>query len=149
MKNNWKSAYVFIHIEFYNWAGWYITYYSLLGQVLNRNWRNRVCSKGFVVVGNLFRAEIIWKRSYFCGQKNGSTGRTCRFLSVIWISYNITLILLSEPKRAAVLSKGWFCGRSLAGIAVSNPSGSCVCCDWCVLWGRGLCDGSITHQQES
>jgi len=83
MKNNWKSVYVFIHIEFSNWAGWYITHYSLLGQVLNSNWKNNFGSTCFVVVGNLFRAKIIWKRWYFCGQKNGSTGGICRFSSVI------------------------------------------------------------------
>ena len=34
-----------------------------------------------------------------------------------------------------MLSKAWFCGRSLAGVAVSNPAASClslvtdVCCE--------------------
>jgi hypothetical protein len=44
------------------------------------------------------------------------------------------------------------CGRSLAGIAVSNPTGSVclsVCCECCVLSGRGLYVGLITRPEES
>ena len=73
-------------------------------------------------------------------------------LSVIGISYNITLIPVSEPERAAVLSEAWFCGQSLAGIAVSNPAGSClslvidVCCQVEVsATGRSLVKRSPTE----
>jgi hypothetical protein len=41
-------------------------------------------------------------------------------------------------------SKAWICGRSLAGIAGSNPAGG-VYVLFLVLSGRGLCDGSISH----
>jgi len=51
----------------------------------------------------------------------------------------------------AALSKLPVCGRSLAGIAGSNPAAeimfvSCICC---VLSGSGLCDGPITYPEES
>ena len=47
-------------------------------------------------------------------------------------------------------SKVWVCGRSLAGIAGSNPSGCIVvCCKCCVLSGRGLCVGLITRPEET
>jgi len=46
--------------------------------------------------------------------------------------------------------KAWICGRSLAGIAGSNPAGGMsVCCECYVLSGRGLCDGLITSPEES
>jgi hypothetical protein len=41
-------------------------------------------------------------------------------------------------------------GRSLAGIASSNPAGnSDVCCERRVLSGRGLCDVPIPRPRES
>jgi hypothetical protein len=41
-------------------------------------------------------------------------------------------------------------GRSPAEIVGSNPTaGIDVCCDCCVLSGRGLCDGLITRPEES
>jgi len=48
----------------------------------------------------------------------------------------------------AAQSKAWVCGRSLAGIAGSNPVVS-VSCDCYVLSGRGLCDRSIPSAEES
>ena len=44
--------------------------------------------------------------------------------------------------------------KSAAEIVGSNPTGAMdvclsVCCDCCVLSGRGLCDGLITHPEES
>ena len=45
----------------------------------------------------------------------------------------------------AARSKAWHCGRSLAGVACSNPACDMdVCCELCVLSGRGLCVGLIT-----
>ena len=49
-------------------------------------------------------------------------------------------------------SKAWVCGRSLAGIASSNPAVGMdvsVCCECCVLLGRGQCDELITSPEES
>jgi hypothetical protein len=49
----------------------------------------------------------------------------------------------------AARSKAWVCGRSLAGIAGSNPAGGMhVCREYCVLSGRGLCYGLITRPEE-
>jgi hypothetical protein len=49
----------------------------------------------------------------------------------------------------AACSKAWVCGRSLAGIAVSNSAGGThVCREYFVLSGRGLCDGLITRPEE-
>jgi hypothetical protein len=49
----------------------------------------------------------------------------------------------------ATRSKAWVCGRSLTGIAGSNPAGSMeFCFDCCVLLGRGFCVGLITRPEE-
>jgi len=50
----------------------------------------------------------------------------------------------------ATQSKAWVFGRSLAGIAESNPAGDMdVSCECCVLSGRGLCDSLIAHPEEA
>jgi hypothetical protein len=54
-------------------------------------------------------------------------------------------VLLSFP--VAARSKAWFCGRSLAGIAGSNPTG--VKNVYCVFSGRGLCVNLNTRPEES
>jgi len=44
----------------------------------------------------------------------------------------------------------WVCGRSMDGIAGSIPAvGLDICCECCVLSGRGLCVGLITRPEES
>jgi hypothetical protein len=55
------------------------------------------------------------------------------------------------PVPVAERSEAWVWGRSLAGILVRIPSGAwmSVCCEFCVLSGRGLCDGLITRPEES
>ena len=61
-------------------------------------------------------------------------------------------VVISENVPVAARSKAWVCGRSLAEIAGSNPTGgygclsveSVVCCA-----GRGLCDGLITRPEET
>ena len=54
------------------------------------------------------------------------------------------------PVSVAARSKAWVCGRSPAEIVGSNPTGGMdVCCECCVLSGKGLCDGPITHPEES
>ena len=47
--------------------------------------------------------------------------------------------------------EAWVCGRSLAGIVGSNPTGAwiSVSCDCGVLSGRGLRVGLITRPEES
>ena len=53
-----------------------------------------------------------------------------------------------DPKAAR--SKAQVCGRSLPGVAGSNPTGGLdVCCECCVLSSRGLCDELITRPEES
>jgi len=50
------------------------------------------------------------------------------------------------------LSKASVCCRSPAEIVGSNPTGGmdvCLCCECCVLSGRGLCDELITRPEES
>jgi hypothetical protein len=51
----------------------------------------------------------------------------------------------------AAQSKALVCGRSPAKIVGSNPTEAWmfVCCDCCVLSGRGLCDGLITPPEKS
>jgi hypothetical protein len=55
------------------------------------------------------------------------------------------------PVLVATRSKAWVWGRSLAGIGVriSPPAWTFVCCECCVLSGRGLCVGPITLPDES
>ena len=54
------------------------------------------------------------------------------------------------PIPVAARSKASVCDCSFAGIAGSNPAaGMDVSCECCVLSGRGLCDGLITHSEES
>jgi len=55
------------------------------------------------------------------------------------------------PILMAAQCKAWACGRSLAGIASSNPTGSkkSVSCESCVLSGRDLCIELITCTEES
>jgi hypothetical protein len=49
----------------------------------------------------------------------------------------------------AAQSKAWVFGRSPAEILGSNLAEVLgVCCDCCVLSGRGLCDGLITRLEE-
>ena len=49
----------------------------------------------------------------------------------------------------AARSKASVCGRSPAEIVGSNPTGGVdVCCECCVLSGRGLCDELMTHPEE-
>ena len=55
------------------------------------------------------------------------------------------------PAPVAARSKVQVCGRSLAEIVGSNPTGGVdVClCECYVLSGRGLCDELITRPEES
>jgi hypothetical protein len=54
------------------------------------------------------------------------------------------------PIPVAARSKAWVSGRSLAGIAGSNPtSGMDVCRKCCVLSGSSLCVGLITRPEQS
>jgi hypothetical protein len=54
----------------------------------------------------------------------------------------------SVPEAAR--SKVWVYGRSLAGIAISNPAGGMMsfCCECCVLSRRCLCDELIIRPEE-
>jgi hypothetical protein len=46
--------------------------------------------------------------------------------------------------------KAWVCSRSPAEIPSSNPAGSMdFCFEYCVVAGRGLCDGLITRPEKS
>jgi hypothetical protein len=59
--------------------------------------------------------------------------------------------VLLMPIPVAARSKGWVCGRWVAGTAGSNPAGAwmSVSCECCVLSGRGLCVGLISRSEES
>ena len=60
----------------------------------------------------------------------------------------IYVYTLSQPIPVAARSKAWVCSRSPARIVGLNPNGGMdVCCECCVLSGRGLCDGLITRPE--
>jgi hypothetical protein len=56
-----------------------------------------------------------------------------------------------SPVLVALRSKPWVCGRTLAGIAGSNPTGDVsICFLWMfMLSRRGLCVGLISRPEES
>ena len=58
--------------------------------------------------------------------------------------------MTSKRMPVAARSKEWVYGRSLAGIAGSNPlRGMNVSCECRVLSGRGLCIGLINRPEKS
>ena len=60
--------------------------------------------------------------------------------------------MISEPVPVAARSKAWVCGRSLAGIVGSNPTGAHGCLSVVIVvccTGREVCDGLITRPEES
>ena len=63
----------------------------------------------------------------------------------------ITEVHCYTPIPVTAWSKEWVCGSSIAGIVGSKPVRTCmsVCCDWCVLSGRGAWNCSITLPGES
>jgi hypothetical protein len=57
---------------------------------------------------------------------------------------------LKKPVPMAARSKANVCGRWPAETVGSNPAGGMdICCECCVLSGRGLCVGLITRPEES
>jgi hypothetical protein len=81
-----------------------------------------------------------------------SFSHTCRMFSpshcsFIWSPGGVRNM---KPIPVASRSKAWVCGRSLDGIAGSNPAeGMIVSCECCVLSGRDLSVGLITRPEES
>jgi hypothetical protein len=83
---------------------------------------------------------------YFCSGQCGS----CSYCSALGLSTGhcpdvarvqryMNLGIYSMPIRVATRSQAWVCGRSVAGMAGSNPAGSVVVsCECCVFSGRGL-----------
>ena len=68
--------------------------------------------------------------------------------TLFWIT--AALFRIYAPNTVTARSKEWVCRRSLAGIAGLNSAGGTDVCHECfVLSGRGLCDGSIPHPEES
>ena len=56
----------------------------------------------------------------------------------------------NETIPVSSLFKAWVCNRSPAEILGSNPTGGMdVCCECCVLSGRGLCDELITRPEKA
>jgi len=66
-----------------------------------------------------------------------------------YVSGRIFTISTAEHGVRGRGSKVYVCGRSLAEIVGSNPTGGMDCCRCCVLLGRGLCGGPITRPEES
>ena len=62
----------------------------------------------------------------------------------------LSAVFFTPTKCTVLLSKASVCGRSLAGIAGSNPAGVIdVCYECCVLSRSGMFDELITGPEES
>jgi hypothetical protein len=70
---------------------------------------------------------------------------------VCFVFLHVGMLHLVSPVPVAARSEAWVCGRALAGIVCSNPTGGMdVCpCTVFVLSGRGLCDGPILRPEKS
>ena len=53
------------------------------------------------------------------------------------------------PVPVAARSKAWVCGCLRLRVRIPLGAWMSVCCECCVLSGRGLCDGLITRPEES
>ena len=78
---------------------------------------------------------------HFYGQQGSERAHTRMHTHThIYIYIHIYVYVYADPRG----------GRLPAGIADSNPSeGMSVCCECCVLSGRGLCIGLITRPEKS
>jgi len=76
--------------------------------------------------------------------------RTEKVLRRFLRDYGRKNIKYFQPTLVDPRSKGRFCGLSLSGIAGSKPAESwmSICCECCVLSGRGLSDGLIPRPEE-
>ena len=65
--------------------------------------------------------------------------------------FKLCILTTHHTVPVAARSKVWVYDRSPAEIVGENPTGAWmfVCCECCVLWGRGLCVGLITRPEES
>jgi len=83
--------------------------------------------------------------------KNAATATS--ILTSFFIARSLTLncITHSTPVPVAARSKAQICDYSPAEIVDSNPTGEWmfICCECCVLSGRGLSDELITRPEES
>jgi hypothetical protein len=63
----------------------------------------------------------------------------------------VTVLIKSKAIPVAARCKASAFGRAPAGVAGAKPTESMmfVCCECCVLPGRGLCDALITRPEES
>jgi hypothetical protein len=71
-------------------------------------------------------------------------------VTICVVTFNI-VTSLPRPTPAAAPSKAYVCGRALAGIVGSDPTGGMDVCLLGVfmLSGRGLCNGPIPRPEES
>jgi len=98
-----------------------------------------------------WQSDLYWRRPVFLKAKismqygNTHDQLKARSWSGILVEYSHW-----TPIPVAARFKAWVCGRSPAEIVGSNPKGGMdVCCECCVLSGRGLCDELITLPGES
>jgi hypothetical protein len=100
----------------------------------------------FIAVPPISRQELqsfnnTFTRCQECMRVKGGNLQRC---------YNMRYITRTWPIPVAAWPKVRVCGRSLAVIASSNPAvGMDVCRECRVFSSRGLCDGPITHPEES
>ena len=78
------------------------------------------------------------------------------YIGIVWPKEHSPEVSHIPPVTPCIIelaarSKAWVCGRSLAKVAGSNPGGAwmSVCCECCVLSGRGLCKELVARPEES
>jgi len=74
----------------------------------------------------------------------------CRVMHCMHYKIFYSCIAVRQPVPVAARSKTWVCGRSLAAIAGSNPTGGMnVCVLWVLCVVRSFCEGPIPRPEES
>jgi len=72
-----------------------------------------------------------------------------RMYACMQVCMYVCMYVCPSPILVARPSKTWVCARSFAGNVGPNPTATWMFRKYCVLSGRGLCDGLIFRPEES
>jgi hypothetical protein len=90
------------------------------------------------------------KECRFCKRKKSKLSRDIYIPVTVAVLF-VTVLIKGKAIPGAARCKASGFGRAPAGVVGVKPTESmmCVCCECCVLPGRGLCDALITRPEES